>query len=53
MSYIIVKQVQRGLYQAYFRGTNNPVCENGTPLQSFTKRQDARDYITRNWNNIR
>jgi hypothetical protein len=52
MSYIVVKQVQRGLYQAYFRGTENPVCENGTPLRCFTKRQEARDYISKNWSNI-
>jgi len=45
--YIIIKQVQQGLFTAYWRGTSNPVCRasDNCPLQSFTSRKQAVDYL--------
>ena len=45
--YIIIKQVQRGIFAAYWRGTSNPVCRaaDNTPLQSFESRKQAVEYL--------
>lgn len=47
---IIIKKVQQGLYSAYWRGTNNPICKGDyvTPCGSFNSRKQAEQYIKDN-----
>lgn len=53
-SYITIKQVQAGLYQAYLVGNSRPVMETtDTVLHSFNSRKEARDYIEKNWNHLK
>lgn len=47
---IIIKKVQANLYEAFWRGTNNPICKGDyvTPCGSFPSRKAAEQYIKDN-----
>jgi len=47
---IVVKQVQKGLYEGFWRGTTHPICKGDyiTPCGSFKSRKAIEQYIKDN-----